>query len=714
MVAAATAVVAVLESTPVGLSDASPVYFVAVVILGSLLGTWPAIATALASFVVYDLLFTQPTFTIVVSDPRELLDLVLFLVLAVIVGRLSALGRERADEASRRAAESTALFAISRILATEPDVEAAAPLVAARLVADGSLERVWIVRNDGGGQPTIVADTGEGRPLPASSFVTSLVRMPGDTPAKWVVAHEPAAARPVGRRRHRADRAERRRPGVPIVRVRMEADGRRRRRDEGDARRRPPRARPGDDPPPVARSRPARARDPPRRPPPRGDRGGDRPSRRRPEERAARRGLARPADAAGEHPRGRRLARRPGRRDRRGHGPGDGRRDRRRGGTSRPSRPGGARPEPRSRRARSGWTSSRSSSPTPSAPSSTACGRCSATGRSGSRSPTSCRPSAPTPSSSTASWRTSWRTSPATLRPRRPWRSPRRRTDGRVRLTVDDGGPGVSDDGPRPAVREVPAASVDEPGVATGARAGPGDRPRHDRGDGRLGDARRRVRSAASGSSSSCRPPRRSPARRTPARRRRRRRRRRPAMSGSRGAVAATAGARLLLVEDDDATRGAGRRQPRRPRLPDRRGDRRGCGAASLGRRAAGRDPAGPRAAGRRRDHDHPAGPARGDDADPRPLGPRTPSRTRSPRSRRAPTTTSRSRSGSPSCGPASRRSCVARRAPPRTRPGPSGIGPIRIDVARRIATVDGVAAGPHAARVRAAPDDALRSPAGC
>jgi len=211
VLAVSTLAVAGLESPAVGLSDASPVYFVAVVIAGSLLGTWPAIAIALGAFVVYDLLFTQPTFTIVVSDPREWLDLVLFLVLAVIVGRLSALGRERADEASGRAAEATALFAISRILATEPDIEAAAPAVAQRLIGGGSLERAWIIRERAGVTRTI-ADTGGGAPPPSSSFVTSLVRAPGDTPAHWVVAHEP------GGRTARA-------AGVPILRVRMEADG---------------------------------------------------------------------------------------------------------------------------------------------------------------------------------------------------------------------------------------------------------------------------------------------------------------------------------------------------------------------------------------------------------------------------------------------------------------------------------------------------------
>src|SRR6185437_14207422 len=110
-------------------------------------------------------------------------------VVAVIVGRLSALGTERAAEASRRAAESTSLFAISRILATEPDIEAAAPLVARRLAADAPLERVWIVRERRGSTALVVlADTGTGTPLPESSFVTSLVRAPGDTPAHWVVA----------------------------------------------------------------------------------------------------------------------------------------------------------------------------------------------------------------------------------------------------------------------------------------------------------------------------------------------------------------------------------------------------------------------------------------------------------------------------------------------------------------------------------------------
>jgi two-component system sensor histidine kinase KdpD len=216
----ATAAIAFLESAAVGLTDASPVYFAAIVLVGSLLGTWPAIATAILAFLLYDLLFTVPRLTLVVEDPREWLDLVVFLAIAVVVGRLAALGTERAAEASRRAAEATDLFAISRILATAADVDEAAPQVIRRLVESGGLDRIWIVRDRPGiGGPRVVADTAAGEPVPTSPIVVSLVRTPGDEPARWVRAHEPHADGGSGRRVGAAA------AGRPIVRVRMEADG---------------------------------------------------------------------------------------------------------------------------------------------------------------------------------------------------------------------------------------------------------------------------------------------------------------------------------------------------------------------------------------------------------------------------------------------------------------------------------------------------------
>lgn len=212
-VAIASVVVAGLESPQIAIDDASPVYLVAVVTVGSRFGMWAGIATAVASFVTYDLLFTEPRFSLFVADPREWLDLILFLFLAVVVGRLSALGLERAAEATRRASESNALFAMSRILAIAPDLEAAATEIVERLVRETGLERVWIGAERGGKTRTL-ADSEPGRPIPSSAFTTGLVRTPGDAPARWVRSHD---AKPAG-----AAAGETR---AEILRVRMEADG---------------------------------------------------------------------------------------------------------------------------------------------------------------------------------------------------------------------------------------------------------------------------------------------------------------------------------------------------------------------------------------------------------------------------------------------------------------------------------------------------------
>jgi two-component system sensor histidine kinase KdpD len=210
---AASLVVALLESPAVGMSDASPVYLVPVVIAGLRYGIWGALGTAVAAFLLYDLVFTEPRFSFSVADPREWLDILLFLFVAIVVGRLAALGTERAQEAARRAAESTSLFAISRLLATAPDLESAGAGIVERLVRDVGLERAWIVTDRSMG-PVVIADSSPGHPLPSSPFSISLIRTPGDLPAKWVKAHDGSGG---GRLQGPA-------PSIQLLKVRMEAD----------------------------------------------------------------------------------------------------------------------------------------------------------------------------------------------------------------------------------------------------------------------------------------------------------------------------------------------------------------------------------------------------------------------------------------------------------------------------------------------------------
>lgn len=210
-IAGSTALIAFLEGAG-GIVDASPVYLIAVVGLGAAFGTWPALATAVAAFVVYDLLFTAPRFSLQVDDPREWLDLLLFLFVALAVGRLVALQRQRADESEQRTREASSLFALSRMLATATSTEDAGPDIAHRLASDVGLDRVWILIG-AAGRERVVADTGDGA-IPASSVVAALQRRPGDQPAEWVRTHVPRDAKTTG-------------TGVAVeqLRVRIEADG---------------------------------------------------------------------------------------------------------------------------------------------------------------------------------------------------------------------------------------------------------------------------------------------------------------------------------------------------------------------------------------------------------------------------------------------------------------------------------------------------------
>jgi two-component system sensor histidine kinase KdpD len=182
-----TLAVAVLETDVVGIEDASPVYLVAVVVVGALAGTVPAVATAIAAFLAYDLLFTEPRFSFFVADPREWLDLILFLFVALVIGRLVSIQHARAAEAARRADEANVLFALSRSLATAASTAEAAADIAKRARAAAGLQRVWIVASTN--PERLLADTGSGPPPRTPSITSNLVRAPGDEPAHWVRTH---------------------------------------------------------------------------------------------------------------------------------------------------------------------------------------------------------------------------------------------------------------------------------------------------------------------------------------------------------------------------------------------------------------------------------------------------------------------------------------------------------------------------------------------
>jgi two-component system, OmpR family, sensor histidine kinase KdpD len=185
----ATLLIALVESPPLDIADASPIYLIAVVGIGVVFGTAGAIAAAVGSFLLYDALFVEPRFTLAVDDPEEWLNLLLLLFVGIVIGRLAALQAERANDATRRAGESRALFRISRTLTTTPSVADALPIIVDELLAETRMERIWLTRQEAG-REVVVADSGGG-PRPSHRIHSVLTRTPGDQPARWVQEHRP-------------------------------------------------------------------------------------------------------------------------------------------------------------------------------------------------------------------------------------------------------------------------------------------------------------------------------------------------------------------------------------------------------------------------------------------------------------------------------------------------------------------------------------------
>src|SRR4051794_12980852 len=179
--AVATIVVGLLQDV-LGVPNPSAVYLVAVVATAIVSGTPGAIATAVASFVLYNYLFTEPRYTLSMHEPGVWLSVVLLLFVGIVVGQLAALQRSRAEQAQAREREARALFAVSRGLSTRQSIDGALPGVARELETEAHMDRVWITLGPG--------DT------PAGT-VSQLRRMPGEVPAQWVRVHQPGV-RPRG------------------------------------------------------------------------------------------------------------------------------------------------------------------------------------------------------------------------------------------------------------------------------------------------------------------------------------------------------------------------------------------------------------------------------------------------------------------------------------------------------------------------------------
>lgn len=91
-------------------------YMLVTLIAAVLLGTGPSLLTAVLSFFSFNFFLVRPYYTLAVEDPRELLDLLVFLAAALTAGQLAAYARQQAEAAGLNARQQEILYALTSAL----------------------------------------------------------------------------------------------------------------------------------------------------------------------------------------------------------------------------------------------------------------------------------------------------------------------------------------------------------------------------------------------------------------------------------------------------------------------------------------------------------------------------------------------------------------------------------------------------------------------
>lgn len=186
--AAATGLIAVLE-LGLDIRNTSSVYLLAVAAVAIWRGIIPAVATAAGAFLIFNVLFVEPRFTLNVARAEEWVTLLLLLFVGVVIGQLAGGQRDRERLARRRERESRALFAVTRELATQPRSADAIGAVLSRLVEETGMMRMWVGLGPTTAQERVVGDTESQHPLPAVGTHALLRRDRAEASAAWRRIH---------------------------------------------------------------------------------------------------------------------------------------------------------------------------------------------------------------------------------------------------------------------------------------------------------------------------------------------------------------------------------------------------------------------------------------------------------------------------------------------------------------------------------------------
>ena len=123
----------------IALPNVSMVFLAAVLVCAVRFGLRSAIAASVLSFLAYDFFFIPPLYAFTIAQPQEFFALVIFLVVAILVGWLAGRARDLERLAQQSANATRSLFELSRKLSGAVSLDEI--LEAATVYAQKALER---------------------------------------------------------------------------------------------------------------------------------------------------------------------------------------------------------------------------------------------------------------------------------------------------------------------------------------------------------------------------------------------------------------------------------------------------------------------------------------------------------------------------------------------------------------------------------------------
>ena len=136
----------ILPQGDIGLPTDLLLFLALTVAVALVAGLWPSVTSAVVGFMAVNYFFTPPTGRFTIAEPRNLLALVVFVLVAVAVASVVEVAARRTAQAFRARAEASALAAVSRSVLSGEDTTQA---VVARLRETFTLTAVSLLERTG-------------------------------------------------------------------------------------------------------------------------------------------------------------------------------------------------------------------------------------------------------------------------------------------------------------------------------------------------------------------------------------------------------------------------------------------------------------------------------------------------------------------------------------------------------------------------------------